>query len=82
MQVYCNSQKLSVAACKLCTLFVHSRLVLVDWIAPDERENRWVLVCQENIPEMFCAELFILLIGKTETFFTFYLVSLLLEASG
>lgn len=54
----------------------------MNWIAPDERESRWVLVRQGNIPEIICAKLFILLIGRTETSFTFYLVSPLLEASS
>lgn len=51
-------------------------------IAPDGRESRWVLVCQGNSPEITCAKLFILLIGRIETSFTFYLVSTLLEASS
>lgn len=83
MQIHGNSQKLlSAATCKLCTLFAHGRLAPVNWIAPDERESRWVLVRQGNIPEIICAKLFILLIGRTETSFTFYLVSPLLEASS
>lgn len=51
-------------------------------IAPDGRESRQVLVCQGNNPEIICAKLFILLIGRTETSFTFYLASTLLEASS
>lgn len=51
-------------------------------IAPDGRESRWVLVCQGNNPEILCAKLFVLFIGRTETSVTFYLVSTLLEASS
>lgn len=51
-------------------------------IAPDGSERRWVLVCQGNNPEIICAKLLILLIGRTETSFTFHLVSALLEASS
>lgn len=83
MRICCNSQKLlSAATCKLYTIVVHVRLVLVHWIAPGERENKLVIECQGNIPDKICAKFFIPLIGRTETSFTFYFVLLLLEASS